>query len=176
MARDYRGTIRSLKSSRLRRSIPVVRPVALLVMTVVLAASGRLAADPAPPKKAEPLVMAAESVEIDVDAKTAVLTGKVKLTRGEMKVSCPRVDVKYDQVPHVTWARGTGGVVAEVKGVKAEAPAVEIDLAAQTVVLTGGVRVTQGEGWLTAERATVHTDTGKITLSEVKGSIPVPGK
>jgi hypothetical protein len=76
-------------------------------------------------------------------------------------------------VPHVTWARGSGGVVAEVKGVRAEAPEVELDLPGQSLALRGGVRLTRGEGWITADSATIQIATGKVSMIGVKGSIPV---
>jgi hypothetical protein len=65
-------------------------------------------------------------------------------------------------------------VVAEVKGVLAEAPDVEMDLAARTLELRGGVRLTRGESWITAERASINIATAKVTMSDVKGSIPIP--
>ncbi len=118
--------------------------------------------------------MSADRLDLDVEAKTAVLQGHVTLARGAMTLSCPRVDVRYDQVPHVTWARGSGGVVAEVKGVRAEAPEVELDLGARTMELRGGVRLTRGEGWITADRASINIATAKVTMTDVKGSIPIP--
>jgi lipopolysaccharide export system protein LptA len=148
------------------------RPIAIALVAAVLAGAGRLAADP--PAAGENLEMAADRLDLDVEAKTAVLTGRVRLARGAITVRCPRVDVRYDHVPHVTWAKGTGGVIAEVKGVKAEAPEVELDLAAKTMELRGGVKLTRGEGWITAERASVHLSTAKVTLIDVKGSIPLP--
>ena len=66
--------------------------------------------------------MQAEHLDVDVEAKRAVLTGNVRLAKGTMSVAVPRVDVRYDEVPHVTWLKASGGVVAEVKGVRAEAP------------------------------------------------------
>jgi lipopolysaccharide transport protein LptA len=138
----------------------------------VILASGTMSAEPA--NAGDPLQMSADRLELDIEAKTARLTGHVKLTRGPMSLTCPRVDVRYDQVPHVTWAKGSGGVVADVKGVHAEAPEVEIDMAARTMDLHGGVRLTRGEGWITAERASINIGTGKVSMSEVKGSIPIP--
>jgi lipopolysaccharide export system protein LptA len=122
----------------------------------------------------EPLQMSADRLDLDVEAKTALLTGHVKLARGAMSLSCPRVDLRYDHVPHVTWARGSGGVVAEVRGMRAEAPEVEVDLGARTMELRGGVRLTRGDGWITAERASIDIATAKVTMSDVKGSIPIP--
>lgn len=154
-------------------------PVLALTLAAVVATSGIIGAEP-PPKSpdggsaGEALEMWADRLELDVEAKTAQLTGHVKLARGPMTIRCPKVDVRYDQVPHVTWARGSGGVVAEVKGVRAEAPEVEVDLAARTMELRGGVKLTRGEGWIAAERASINIATGKVSMSDVKGSIPVP--
>jgi lipopolysaccharide export system protein LptA len=159
---------------RRRRPPPLFAlPFALVAAALATAAARPLSAEPRD-AAAEALQMSADRLELDVEARTAVLTGHVKVVRGAMSLSCPRVDVRYDQVPHVTWARGSGGVVAEVKGVHAEAPEVEVDLAARTMELRGGVRLTRGEGWITAERAGINIATARVTMSDVKGSIPVP--
>jgi lipopolysaccharide export system protein LptA len=155
------------------------RPAVLIAAGILasLAATRVAPGDPAKPsgkEDGEALEMSADQLDLDVEAKTAQLTGHVRLARGAFTLRCPRVDVRYDQVPHVTWARGSGGVVAEVKGVKAEAPEVEVDLAARTMDLHGGVRLSRGEGWITAERASINIATGKVSMSDVKGSIPVP--
>src|SRR6478672_8654948 len=119
---ERRGTIRPVTA----------KPLALGMLLAALAASGPLSADPAPPS-GEALAMTADHLELDLAAKTAVLTGHVKLGKGGLSVSCPRVDVRYDQVPHVTWVKASGGVLAEVKGVKAEALEAELDLPSQTL-------------------------------------------
>lgn len=151
------------------------RLTASLLFAAALAVAGAPVADPLPASAAakEPLEMSAEHLDLDVEARTALLTGGVKLVKGALTIACPRVDVRYDQVPHVTWARGSGGVVAEVKGVRAEAPEVELDLAGQSLSLRGGVRLTRGEGWITADQATIQIATGKVSMTGVKGSIPV---
>jgi lipopolysaccharide export system protein LptA len=129
---------------------------------------------------AEPLGIGGDSVsieaddlEVDVSAGEAVLTGKVVLSKGDLTVSCPRIDLRFDQTPHVTWAKGSGGVSADVRGVHAEAQTVELDLPHQIVDLHGGVKLTRGQGWLTADTARIDINTGKVSLSQVKGSIPV---
>jgi lipopolysaccharide export system protein LptA len=106
----------------------------------------------------------------------AVLTGNVSLAKGGLHVACPRIDLKFDTTPHMSWARGSGGVVADVKGVHAEAPEVEVDLQRQVLDLRGGVRLTRGQGWLTADSAKIDIATGKVVLTQVKGSVPVPPK
>ena len=81
-----------------------------------------------------------------------------------------------DDATQVTWAKASGGVVAEIRGVRAEAPEAELDMGKQMMELRGGVRVTRSGAWIKAERATIHIATAKVTMSDVKGSIPVSGK
>jgi lipopolysaccharide export system protein LptA len=115
----------------------------------------------------------ADRLEIDILAGEGTLTGKVTLSKGDLSVSCPRIDLRFDHTPHVTWAKGSGGVTADVRGVHAEAPAVEVDLRSQVLTLAGGVKLTRGQGWLTADTARIDIPTAKVSLTQVKGSIPV---
>jgi lipopolysaccharide export system protein LptA len=131
-------------------------------------------ADPIFAVGGEQLNVQADKLDVDVSAGEAVLTGNVTLSKGDLKVACPRIDLRFDNTPHVKWARGSGGVAADVRGVHAEAPEVELDLTKQIVDLRGGVRLTRGQGWLQADRATIDVASGKVTLSQVKGAIPVP--
>lgn len=123
------------------------------------------------------LSLQADQLELDAGARAAVLTGKVRVARGGLVLHAPRVEVGYEEgeggTPRVTWAKASGGVVAEVQGLRAEAPEVEVDLPKHMLELRGGVRVTRGGGWLTAERASIHTETLKVSMSEVKGSLPI---
>jgi hypothetical protein len=50
---------------------------------------------------------------------------------------------------------------------------VELDATAHSVVLTGGVRLARGRGWVTAEHATIDVASGRVSLEDVKGSLPV---
>jgi lipopolysaccharide export system protein LptA len=135
---------------------------------------------PAPLARAEILGVGGDSVslqadrvDVDVMAGDATLTGNVTLTKGDVTVSCPRIDVRFDQGARLLWARGSGGVNADVRGVHAEAPAVEVDFARQVLDLRGGVKLARGQGWMTADSARMELSTGKVSLSQVKGSIPV---
>jgi lipopolysaccharide export system protein LptA len=121
----------------------------------------------------EPVKLQADQLDIDILAGEATLTGKVTLTKGDLVVNCPRIDLKFEHAPHLTWARGSGGVTADVRGVHAEAPSVELDLAKQVLDLRGGVKLTRGQGWLTADSARIDIGTAKVSLTQVKGAIPV---
>src|SRR3954469_18757358 len=116
----------------------------------------------------------ADKLEVDVAAGTAVLTGKVVLSKGDLTVRCPRFDLKFDATPQVRWAKGSGGVVADVRGVHGEAPEVELDMVKQILEMGGGVKLSRGQGWLQAERASIELSTARVTATQVKGSIPVP--
>ena len=122
----------------------------------------------------EAVTVQAEKLEVDVMAGEAVLTGKVVLSKGDLTVSCPRIDLRFSHAPAVSWVKGSGGVSADVRGVHAEAPTVELDMAKQILELRGGVKLSRGQGWLTADTARIEIATGKVSLTQVKGSIPVP--
>lgn len=149
--------------------------LAALVVPFALAVPSVVSADPLlGVGGGDALELQADRVEVDVTAGEAVMTGKVQITKGDLKVACPRIDVRFDTSPHVKWVKGSGGVVADVRGVHAEAPEVELDLGKQVLELRGGVRLTRGQGWLQADKATIDITTAKVSLSQVKGSIPVP--
>jgi len=154
-----------------RQLIPLVS--ALLVVAGVTGVP-RALAEPLLGAASDPVAMQADQLEVDVGAGSAVFTGNVSLAKGDLHVSCPRIEVKFDSSPHVSWARGSGGVSADVRGVHAEAPEVELDLTKQVLELRGGVRLTRGQGWLQAERASIDIGTAKVTLTQVRGAIPVP--
>jgi lipopolysaccharide export system protein LptA len=119
------------------------------------------------------VTLQADRLDIDIMPGEATLTGKVTLSKGDLVVNCPRIDLRFDHTPHVTWARGSGGVTADVRGVHAEAPSVEVDLIRQVLDLRGGVKLTRGNGWLTADTARIDLPTAKVSLTQVKGAIPV---
>lgn len=119
------------------------------------------------------VMLQADHLDIDVLSGEATLNGKVTLTKGDLVVNCPRIDLRFDHTPHVTWARGSGGVTADVRGVHAEAPSAELDLIRQVIDLRGGVKLSRGQGWLTADTARIDLPTAKVALTQVKGSIPV---
>ncbi|MBP9112418.1 MAG: hypothetical protein KBF88_06385 [Polyangiaceae bacterium] len=124
--------------------------------------------------KEDPFHIEAEKVEVDIHSGEAALTGNVTLQKGPLKVSCPKVDLKFDGAPHVLWAKGSGGVVAEIKGVRGEAPEAELDMKKHVLELRGGVKLTRGSTWVQAESASIDVASAKVTLFQVKGSMPVP--
>jgi lipopolysaccharide export system protein LptA len=150
------------------------RLAAPLALFAALLGAPTAIADPLLAVGGDTVLVQADSLDVDVSAGTGVLTGNVSLGKGDLHVSCPRIDLKFDTTPHVSWAKGSGGVSADVRGVHAEAPEVEVDLSKQVLNLRGGVRLTRGQGWLQADHASIELATARVTLTQVKGSIPVP--
>jgi len=148
--------------------------LSMIVVALSLFALPTAHADPLLGGPSDPVAMQADQLEVDVGTGSAIFTGNVSLAKGDLHVTCPRIEVKFDTSPHVSWAKGSGGVSADVRGVHAEAPEVELDLTKQILELRGGVRLTRGQGWLQAEKASIDIATAKVTLAQVKGSIPVP--
>ena len=121
----------------------------------------------------EALDIMAEKLDVDVDRGTATLNGKVRAKLGELLVECPKVDIRYDSAPNVRFAKGTGGVRAAFRDIVAKAEAVEVDVAKRQLLLSGGVQLTRGRGWVKADRALIDLATRKVSLQAVTGSIPV---
>lgn len=121
----------------------------------------------------EVLDVSAKELSVDLNTAEAVLQGDVAITLGDLRVHCPRVEISYDEAPQVKWAKGSGGVHAELRGIIADAAIVEVDVPARRVKLAGGVKLSRGRGWVHADEALIDIKTHHVTLQEVKGSIPV---
>lgn len=145
-----------------------------VVVGASLSLTSTVTADPLLDVGEGDLAVQADQLEIDAATGTAVLTGNVVLSKGDMTVRCPRFDLKFDSSPSVRWAKGSGGVVADVRGVHGEAPEVELDMVKQVLEMRGGVKLSRGQGWIQAERASIELATARVTATQVKGSIPVP--
>lgn len=119
--------------------------------------------------------ISADSLEVDTKDQSATLTGKVVFTKGtDLSLRCPKIEVKYESSgPRVSWAKGSGGITADVKGVRAEAPEFELDLVKQKLSLRGGVRLFRGQGWVAADGAEIDLATARVTMNNVKASLPV---
>jgi lipopolysaccharide transport protein LptA len=130
-------------------------------------------ADPLAVVEGQSLDVRADRLEVDIAKGTAVLQGNVHAVLGELEVECGKIDVRYDEAPVVRYARGSDAVTVRMKGIEAKAAALEVDVARRSVRLQGGVKVSRGRGWVTADAAQIDMATRHVTLDSVKGSIPV---
>jgi lipopolysaccharide export system protein LptA len=157
----------------LRRPVSLLAAIAAVGLAALFGDGLPASAAPLAVIDGQALDVSAEHVDVDVEHGTALLTGNVAARLGDLEVRCPTIELAYDESPRVKWAHGKGGVVARFKGIEVTAPAADLDAKSRTVVLSGGVRLARGRGWMSAERATLDLASGKVSLQEVKGSIPV---
>ncbi|HMA95751.1 MAG TPA: hypothetical protein VKP30_23840 [Polyangiaceae bacterium] len=122
---------------------------------------------------AEALDVSAKQLDVDLARGVAKLEGEVHVKLGELDVSCDRVDIRYDDAPMVRWARGSGNVKAAIRGITATAQSLEVEIPERRASLVGNVRIARGRGWIQADHATIDLPTGRITLDEIRGSIPL---
>ena len=146
---------------------------AVALSPFVLGSAHSAHADPLAVVAGQSLDVRADHLDVDIAKGTAVLQGHVHAVLGELEVECGKIDVRYDEAPVVRYARGSGEVTVRLKGIEAKAAALEVDVARRSVRLQGGVKVSRGRGWVTAEAAQIDIATRHVTLDDVKGSIPV---
>ena len=154
----------------LRRWVAVA---AVLVSPLVLSGTESARADPLAVVEGQSLDVRADHLDVDIAKGTAVLQGNVHAVLGELELECGKIDVRYDEAPVVRYARGSNDVTVRLKGIEAKAATLEIDVARRSVRLQGGVKVSRGRGWVTADAAQIDIATRHVTLDDVKGSIPV---
>lgn len=131
---------------------------------------------PGPAGEGDPDVLdvRADKLEVDWGSARAVLDGHVQLRRGDILVTCPRVEGRFDASARLLSARGVGPVTADFRGTHAEADDVEVDMSQKVIRLKGHVKVTRGGARMTAERGTIEFASAHLTLEEVHGVLPGP--
>jgi lipopolysaccharide transport protein LptA len=147
--------------------------LAVLVSPLILSGAESAHADPLAVVEGQSLDVRADHLDVDIAKGTAVLQGNVRAVLGEMELECGKIDVRYDEAPVVRYARGSNDVTVRLKGIEAKAATLEVDVARRSVRLQGGVKVSRGRGWVTADAAQIDIATRHVTLDDVKGSIPV---
>jgi lipopolysaccharide export system protein LptA len=151
----------------------IVRLAIGSVLALAFGTSSVTKAEPLAVLGGETLDVSAQRLDVEFSKSQAVLEGQVKIILGGFEAQCDRVDIRYDETPHVKWARGSGNVRLSVKGIVATAELIEVDVSNKRAQLLGNVRLTRGRGWVAAEKAVIELATNRVSLEEVKGSIPV---
>lgn len=149
------------------------RLILALALGGILGTAPRARAEPLMVLGGEMLDISAQRLDVEIAKGQATLEGQVHITLGTLEAQCDRVDIKYDELPQVRWARGSGSVRLAVKGIVATAQSLDVDVINKRVQLVGAVRLTRGRGWVAAEKASIELTTNRVSLEDVKGSIPV---
>jgi lipopolysaccharide export system protein LptA len=148
---------------------------AIILLATLLVASSS-ASSPLVQIGAESIDVSAKHLDVDLSKGLAKLEGEVHVRAGELDVTCDRVDIKYDDLPIVRWARGSGNVRATIRGITATAQSLEVEIPERRTSLIGNVRISRGRGWILADHASIDLPTGRIVLDEIHGSIPIETK
>lgn len=147
--------------------------IGVLVIAPTSVVRGAPAHASVPVTEGESLSLTAESLEVDIERGTAVLKGNVQAKMGELELACPRIDLRYDGLTALRFARGTGGIRASYRDIVAKAETLELDSTKGYLALFGGVQLARGRGWVHADQALVNLSTHRISLKGVTGSIPI---
>ncbi len=122
--------------------------------------TGGLRADPD-----APVEVLADSLDLDQAAGTAVFTGNLVVTQGEMKLKAPEILVEYARTADgelgsdVERITASGGVLMVTPTEAAEAQTAVYTPGANEVIMTGEVLLTQGPNTMAGERLVVDLET-----------------
>ncbi len=115
-----------------------------------------------------PVEVTAESLSVNQADGTAVFTGDVVVTQGEMRLAAPEVTVNYDRsdgnTGRIVSVDARGGVTLATGAEAAEAREATYTIDDGKVVMTGDVVLTQGPNALAGERLVVDLVAGTGTI------------
>ncbi len=112
-----------------------------------------------------PVDVSADSLSIDRDTGSAVFSGNVLISQGEVRIEAGEVVVIYDEEGgDIIRLEAKGGVTFVTQADAAEAETAIYDLSMRRLTMNGNVFVTQGNSSIGAESMTVNLDTGAAQL------------
>ena len=113
-----------------------------------------------------PVEVTSDALAVDQGSGTAVFTGNVLITQGEMRLSAPRVLVVYrEEQRGIERLEATGGVTLVSGPDAAESERADYSITEGVIVMTGNVLLDQGPNVLSAERMTVQLEDGTAQMS-----------
>ena len=123
-----------------------------------------------------PVEVASETFSVNNADGTAVFSGNVVVTQGEMKLSAAEVRVQYsaDQTS-VEQLIASGGVTISNLGDAAEAREAVYTIASGVIVLTGDVLLAQGPSAMAGQKLTINLKDGTGVMEGRVTTTFVPG-
>jgi lipopolysaccharide transport protein LptA len=91
-----------------------------------------------------------------LEERLAVFEGGVKATRGNLQISCERLEVRTDENATVVTATATGSVVLQSGTWRASGEVAALDLRNETVSLSGQAQLARGGNRMEGDR--IHMD------------------
>jgi lipopolysaccharide export system protein LptA len=112
-----------------------------------------------------PVEVTADNLSIDQDSGKAVFAGDVLVAQGALKLSADQVEVTYaTDGTGISALTATGKVTLASDTDAAEADQAEYNVADGTLIMSGGVFLTQGPTILGAERMQIDLNAGTAQL------------
>lgn len=123
-----------------------------------------------------PVQVQADQLAVNNADGTAVFSGNVIVTQGEMKLAAGEVKVKYgaDQT-QIDQLIASGGVIVTNLGDAAEASEAVYTIATGQIVLSGEVLLTQGGSSMAGQRLTINLKDGSGVMEGRVTTTFVPG-
>ncbi|MEM1237693.1 MAG: LptA/OstA family protein [Pseudomonadota bacterium] len=107
----------------------------------------------------QPIEIAADTMAIDQDDGSAVLTGNVVIGQGDLRMTASRVTIDYTQEGGISEMFAVGGVVIVTPEEEVESTTALYKLADDSIFLSGDVLLVQG-------RSTVLSETMRVDLTD----------
>lgn len=146
-------------SRRIALAAALVLVPAMAAAQAQIALSG-LSADPG-----APLEVTAESLSIDQNARSAVFSGGVVISQGDMRIAAGSAEVHYsEETGEIARLVLSGGVTFVTAAEEAEAARAEYDLTSGVLVLSGDVLLSQGPNALSADEMHVNLRDGTAQM------------
>lgn len=111
-----------------------------------------------------PIEIAADSMSIDQEDGTALLTGNVVVGQGELRLAAPRVTVNYAEAGGIARILAEGGVTVVTAEEEVEAQTALYTLSDDSMVLSGDVLLSQGRSAVSSETMRVDLASGTALL------------
>jgi lipopolysaccharide export system protein LptA len=160
----------------LRRSSLVLATGFLVLAGMAQAQGAKIAFGDLSQDTTLPVEVAAESFSVNTADGTAIFSGNVVVTQGEMKLSAAEVRVQYnaDQTA-IDQLIASGGVTIVNLADAAEAREAVYTIASGVIVLTGDVLMTQGPSAMAGQQLTINLKDGTGLMEGRVTTTFVPG-
>ena len=118
---------------------------------------------------APPIDVRAKATEWDLQARTARFTGEVRVTRGDVTLTCDRVEVRYGADDRIDHLAAEGRIRVEQGARLATAEKAEVEGRTGRIVLTGSPVLAEGPNRLEGATITLYLDDKRVTCASADG-------
>jgi lipopolysaccharide export system protein LptA len=124
----------------------------------------------------QPVQVGADQLAVNNADGSAVFTGNVEVTQGEMKLSAGEVKVKYGaNQTEIDQLIASGGVTITNLGDKASAAEAIYTIATGVIVMSGNVQLAQGPSTMQGQKLTINLKDGTGIMEGRVTTTFVPG-